>query len=371
MDFNNLKYIPEWYAGFQNRDSDSTLLSFLTPNGDNEAANKRKATVDKWRNTKIPASVISSQSLVGYKIAGIANRYGSYGNSLDKWRIIDPRGFEFEVTSEVILYLMSKSDIQGMEVQEPCTIVRRNQSLVLLITDSDEFREIYNSYLQEVEESKNPQLKKKLSDLEIGEQYLDKNNNKFVFLGGFHSITSVNESYSYNTSIHTFQLPRYSKSPKYLIGYLNENNTVFHLTVETTQNIKKTLGKMNILPEWVNFQKIKSACDSKTICLVDIGENPVISINFEKISSITKSGTYFGKNSSGQYIVLNNYSRNTVYKIISDIDFENLKPGMKIPTNKVSYHLTNSVLSSLELYRMNFETSFKLQNVDQHLKEKW
>lgn len=162
MNLGKLSIVPEWYVGFNSRYGESTPLAFFTPNGSDSKADKRKATVDKWRDLKIPARVIKSTPLIGYKIDSVAERYGSFGGGMDKWRITDPRGFQLEITSDNLLYLMSQANINGLEIDETCIWVRKGtNSLALIPTSSKIYTDLLSSTAKDKAAAAIPKVKPK------------------------------------------------------------------------------------------------------------------------------------------------------------------------------------------------------------------
>lgn len=119
---NKITIPDEFYVGFHKEHPDTTL-AFLTPNGNDSSAIKRKSTVDSWaakqyydydkkeyKGSGIPSKVIKNELLSGYKIAESVRRiYWGGGNVV--WRIEDPRGFEFEISSANFANILSCTTI--------------------------------------------------------------------------------------------------------------------------------------------------------------------------------------------------------------------------------------------------------------------
>ena len=175
MKLGRLSIVDEWYAGFTSRHGESTPLAFFTPDGDDGKADKRKATVDQWRNKSIPPRTIKSTPLVGYKIDGVAERYSSFGSGMDKWRVTDPRGFQLEITSDNILFLMSEANIVDLEIDQPCIWVRKgNNSLALLPTSSKLYTDLVASTAAAKVAASIPKVKPKailFSSLKPGDRF--------------------------------------------------------------------------------------------------------------------------------------------------------------------------------------------------------
>lgn len=136
--------IPEkHYVGMVNRTGSNIPLGFITPWGEDKAAQKRMETVDNWaRNSRgktIPTTVIDNIPMAGFKLtSGI--RTGQYG-AVDKWRIEDPRGFELEISSNNLAMVMAVSTIEKGEILEKCVWARTGGGNILLSVESDDYKE--------------------------------------------------------------------------------------------------------------------------------------------------------------------------------------------------------------------------------------
>lgn len=119
-------------------------LGFLTPDGTDSAALKRKRTVDNWvssnqrHRSKIPIdkTTIKNELLSGFKLSN-SNRRWTTQNVV--WRVIDPRGFEIEISSENLMTLMSDTAIIRGEILGRLIYGRTTGSNVLLHENSEEY----------------------------------------------------------------------------------------------------------------------------------------------------------------------------------------------------------------------------------------
>lgn len=133
-----IKSIPEFYVGFKDQLNGDKPLAFLTPNGTDAAFKKRKETVDSWAkgyghwvNGKhvypdpIPAIVLQNVPVAGFKIADSVKRTGSWNGGNVVWRIEDPRGFEWEITSDNMAQILTQVGVEpGGVIKAPCIIAR-------------------------------------------------------------------------------------------------------------------------------------------------------------------------------------------------------------------------------------------------------
>jgi len=140
--------LPEHYYCGMRPSSQGAPLGFITPDGNDSASLKRKQTVDNWvkqryytqKDVKTLAPVVlKNVPLSGYKLTSdIRNtNYGGY----DKWRILDPRGFELEITSGNLASLINYTTIEQGEIHGDCIWGRFGSNNVLLSVNSDDYKE--------------------------------------------------------------------------------------------------------------------------------------------------------------------------------------------------------------------------------------
>lgn len=136
--------IPEkHYVGMVVRSSSKLPLGFITPWGEDAAAQKRMSTVDNWSNAgkagSLPTTVIDNIPMLGFRMSGGIRR-GMQGGQ-DKWRIEDPRGFELEITSENLSMLLSDTTLEKGEILDKCVWAREGGHNLLLTVESEEYIE--------------------------------------------------------------------------------------------------------------------------------------------------------------------------------------------------------------------------------------
>lgn len=122
----------------------SVPLGFLTPDGTDSAAQKRKATVDNWvrqneryrSKNKVHTTTVKNELLSGFKLSKSTRRWTT---SNVVWRVIDPRGFEIEISSENLMALINDTSIINGEILGRLIYGRTTGSNVLLHEKSEEF----------------------------------------------------------------------------------------------------------------------------------------------------------------------------------------------------------------------------------------
>lgn len=186
----NIKIPEKHYIAFQGREK-NVPIGFLTPFGTNAAAKKRMATADNWakprggNQTKIDAKIVDNVLMPGFKIAHSVTRYST---SNVVWRILDPRGFELEISSANMSDLIGSTIIEQGEIQERCIWTRQGANNVLLTEDDPE-------YLQAIENSERIEKKVSLRDIKIGNTVLLSNGTIGQYMGCFHLISLTYGSY--------------------------------------------------------------------------------------------------------------------------------------------------------------------------------
>lgn len=178
----DIKIPTHHYVGFQARSNDDVPLGFMTPDGTDAAATKRKATVDHWargygtKDPKIAAATYENKPLTGFKLGREIRRHSSWGQGNVKWRIEDPRGFELEISSPNFASIILCTTLEKGEILEECVWARQGSENVLLPVSSDEYKQA------QVNTTRNAK-KVSLKDLEPGHYVVMQNGEEGIYLG--------------------------------------------------------------------------------------------------------------------------------------------------------------------------------------------
>lgn len=169
------------YLGKRKSEPGQMSLGFLTPYGTDAAAKKRMCTVDEWvnqyRGPHPKSEVLENMPLKGFQVTG-SLRYGSHGNQ-DKWRVVDPRGFELEISSENLADLLECCDIQSGQVVQACVWARMGSQNYLL--------PVHHSLYEEAKKLTEIKHKKiKWQQVNLGDQVTLQNGISGVYLGAQH-----------------------------------------------------------------------------------------------------------------------------------------------------------------------------------------
>ena len=185
------KYIPDtFFKGVQNS-TDECPLAFITPDGTDKAAEKRIATVKEWVNgyyskNKNPAfETIDNPPLTGFKLTKEIKRWMT---SNVVWRIIDPRGFQLEISSGNLAYIMANTIINHGTIEAELQWCRNGSQNFLLPTNSEE----YKTYIEITNAKKN---NLGIKDITVGDTIITGTDTIGMYLGGYYTLEygSVNK----------------------------------------------------------------------------------------------------------------------------------------------------------------------------------
>ncbi len=142
-----MKFSDKLYVGFQreryNNSDEPRLLGFAVPYGETKAEKSRMETVDNWSNSsrhkddfKQDSRIIDNVPIRGFKLLEVVRRY-STSNKL--FRVMDPRGFELEISADNLLDLALQCTIVKGDVIEECVWAQSN-GVYLLPTTSEQYK---------------------------------------------------------------------------------------------------------------------------------------------------------------------------------------------------------------------------------------
>ena len=239
------KIIEKWYIGTSVRsgyNSSPYLLGFMVPDGDDSSAKKRKATVDKWRDNNSVSITDSMSSATGFKLLSLVNR-GSRDSNQDKWKILDPRGYVFEITSSNLLHIMNNSVIDNMEIKEECSWIRDGANNRLLVSNSSAYKELVED-TKKLKSITSKNGKKPTIDLVIGTTYYSSTHGEMEYIGKYYTASSEFSSYTLYPFAHVKSTSEmYNESDFTLI---NDSKTKSHLFISKYMN---NIVKFNSAPK--------------------------------------------------------------------------------------------------------------------------
>lgn len=178
-------YIPEKIkVGYQNRNDTYTKKLAYVIYYDEKGKLRKETSWNSWRDEKIEPDDFDNEPTRGFVLNKKAGDCCSehWGNHRQAYcRIYDPRGFEFEITINNLLYILENCDcLKGKGLDGEFVYGWDGKDLVLIPVDSPDYKEI-KTLTDKIQNGK----RFKGNDLIIGATYLTKNEEKWVYMGRF------------------------------------------------------------------------------------------------------------------------------------------------------------------------------------------
>lgn len=188
----DFKFYDKYYVGVEKSryasTEDQRLLGFATPIDATSAYEKRKETVDRWRDSTVEPIIIDNTPTFGFEIVDVVSRYRT-DNKL--YRVYDPRGFELEISAENLFDILLNNTIVKGKVMEPLVWARSGAKNYLVSSSCEE----YKNHLAP---------KKETPALAPGQYFTHRGNTKIIYRyeGRFHSTSIEKEMNTYNPANH-------------------------------------------------------------------------------------------------------------------------------------------------------------------------
>lgn len=181
---NSAIYIPKKLnVGFQNRAGTYTgKLAYVIYYDDKNKLRKENSW-NGWRDKDIPNEEYDNEPTEGFVLNKKVGDYsGEWGNHRHAYtRIYDPRGFEFEITIENLLWILEfTTSTPGKGLSGEFVYGWDGKDLLLMPCSSPDYKKQmeFSALL-----NNNETIKAK--DLKIGATYLDKYNVEYIYMGKF------------------------------------------------------------------------------------------------------------------------------------------------------------------------------------------
>lgn len=180
---NSSIFIPKTInVGYQNRKGTYTGKLAYIIYTDEKGKLRKENSWNSWRDGNIEPDVFDNVPTEGFVLNKKVGDYDTGWNHRHAYcRIYDPRGFEFEITFENLLYILENTNsIVGKGLEGLFVYGWVGKDLVLIPTSSPDYKEIskYNEIVHN-------NLTIKAKDLIIGATYLNKDNKEYVYMGRF------------------------------------------------------------------------------------------------------------------------------------------------------------------------------------------
>lgn len=178
-------YVPKKInVGYQNRNDTYTGKLAYVIYYDEKGKLRKETSWNSWRDKKIPNNEFENIPTEGFVLnkhaGGVENSWG-WNARKSYCRVYDPRGFEFEITIENLLYILENcSSIKGKGLEGEFVYAWDGKDLFLMPVGSPDYKKV-NEYSNTI----NNNLVIKAKDLVIGATYLTKDNKQWIYMGKY------------------------------------------------------------------------------------------------------------------------------------------------------------------------------------------
>lgn len=180
-------------VGFQTRKDTYTKKLAYVIYYDEKGKLRKETSWEGWRDEKIDPEEYSNDPTSGFVLNKKVGDYKSdWNHRMAYCRVYDPRGFEFEITIENLLYILQNTScIKGKGLDGDFVYSWDGKDLVLLPCSAPEYGAI-SQFTEELHSLESVKTK----DLILGATYLTKKQEKVIYLGKFNYYET---SYNYST----------------------------------------------------------------------------------------------------------------------------------------------------------------------------
>ena len=169
-------------VGYQKRGNTYTGKLAYVIYYDQKGKLKKETSWENWRDKTIEPQEFDNVPTEGFVLNKKVGDYSCDWNHRKAYtRVYDPRGFEFEITIENLLYILENTNsIKGKGLEGEFVYTWSGQDIVLMPTCSPDFEVIseYNDVLQS-------NKKFNTKNMIIGATYRDKDNQNVVYIGRY------------------------------------------------------------------------------------------------------------------------------------------------------------------------------------------
>ena len=261
---------------------------------------RKETSWNSWRDEKIEPNDFKNEPTEGFVLN---KKVGGYSSGWDHrqtyTRVFDPRGFEFEITVENLLYILENcSCIKGKGLEGQFVYGWQGTELILVPCASPDYEKL-SSFSKQVQEYK--QTKVKAKELIFGAVYRNKQNEDLVYMERmdeyctwYGKIQNPKRYFFYN--LKTSKFVTYA-SPSVLIGLTNAT------PVDNYADLMDTL------------------LSDERVSPIDYTKDEFIDLNLDEVNEILNSNSYW----SSIYGIYNSepaYFQLDVTKKITPVKYE-------------------------------------------------
>lgn len=262
---NNNLFIPKKInVGFQNRtDTYTQKLAYVIYYDEKNVLRKEKSW-NSWRDKNIPNEEYDNIPTAGFVLNKHAGGYKSGWDYRQSYiRVYDPRGFEFEITVENLLYILENCNaIKGKGLEGEFVYSWSGTDLVLLPVDSPDYKEIvhYNEKIVNSEKITN-------KNLVCGRTYRKKDNTILLYLGKYEyfdwneSSVGLKHLFAEMKNGNFFNLiDMNSVNGKFIETISNETPSNFDEIIERLKHNRHIAPKGQRIKKYVTLEEAKKLC---------------------------------------------------------------------------------------------------------------
>lgn len=169
-------------VGYQERENTYTGKLAYIIYFDEKGVLRKEKSWNSWRDKNIENKILDNAPTEGFVLNKKAGGYDTGWNHRQTYtRVYDPRGFEFEITIENLLYILENTNsIKGKGLEGQFIYAWGGKDLILIPTSSPDYKELtkFNDIIHN-------NLTIKAKELKVGATYLTKDNDELVYMGRF------------------------------------------------------------------------------------------------------------------------------------------------------------------------------------------
>ena len=244
----------EIVVGYQNReDTYSGKLGYIVYKKGSKGEIAKKASWEHWRDKNIAPGVFENTPMMGFYLNKMIGGHGGGWNSRRSMcRIYDPRGFEFEITTENLLFILQHAVCNLGELKGEFVYSWDGKDLVLLPCKCQDYIDSVNTI--------NKTVKILPSALEISAGYKTKHGDLYYIgkLPWYSESPDASRTRKCKGNYHTFVDPT-----GYFRGYINPTSMLYY-KMEEGISPEKTYQLKEIFTEETYY----GAADEKLLGIV-------------------------------------------------------------------------------------------------------
>lgn len=266
---NNLFIPKKIKVGFQNRSDTYTGKLGYVIYEDEKGVWRKESSWNSWRDKNIQEVEFDNKPVNGFILnKGLQRVSYHWGSGRSVIRVYDSRGFEFEVSVDNLLGILTHSDVSKREIVEEMVFAWAGKELVLLPVNSE-------AYQESLKFTANQDKKLSTKDLKPGFRYKNKKNGKeFVYIG------------FYNW---------WDWSTKTYLDISNVNKGKKHIFADYTEWKKKweySCPGVNTLMEVDSIDPVDNYAELASEFFNTVNSNRVVDVRFQRYEIQLKENTY-------------------------------------------------------------------------------